>query len=105
MLTHLLDEQFSIGNKRFGLDPILGLLPGIGDLLPLVLSLYIVWIGTQLKIPEDKVKQMYRNVVVDLVLGAIPVVGDLSDFVYKANSKNMEIIKKYATNIKEGEVI
>jgi hypothetical protein len=94
-ITKLLDKQFRIGKMSFGLDPILGLIPGIGDVLSLILSLYVMWIARNLEIPERYIAQMTRNIIFDFVLGIIPVVGDLSDFVFKANSKNLEILERY----------
>lgn len=105
VFAKLLDSQFKIGNFRFGIDPLLGIIPGIGDVIPLVLSFYIVWIAKELKVPAHEISKMYQNIVFDLVLGIIPIVGDMSDFVYKANSKNMDIIKKYASNVVEGEML
>ncbi len=105
IFAKLLDNQFKIGNFRFGIDPLLGIVPGIGDLIPLVLSFYIVWIAKELKIPAHEISKMYRNILFDLVLGVIPIIGDMSDFIYKANSKNMEILKKYTSRIVDGEII
>lgn len=95
-LTKLLDEEFSIFGFKFGLDPIIGLFPVLGDILPLGLSVYILWIAKQMKVPQDKLNEMLRNILIDFVLGLIPVVGDASDFIFKANSKNLKILKTYA---------
>lgn len=104
LLAEYLDTKFKIGKFKFGLDPILGLFPGFGDIISIALSFYIIWIGQSLKLPKDKISQMYRNVLVDSIVGLIPVVGDLADFVIKANTKNLAIIKKYApAKIVEGE--
>ncbi len=107
-LTKLLDKQFRIGNFSFGLDPLLGIFPWIGDAIGLILSGYILWIATQLKLPEKEIARMTRNIMIDFVLGLFPIVGDISDFVYKANSKNMDILEKFLETDKktiEGEVI
>jgi len=103
VLTRLLDKQFSIGNFKFGLDPLLGLFPWLGDVIGLILSAYILWIGTQLKMPEKDIAKMTRNILVDFILGLFPVVGDITDFFYKANSKNMDILEKFLE--KEGKII
>ncbi len=95
-LTHLLDKNFKFLGFRFGLDPILGLVPILGDLVSLLLSLYIVWIGIQLRVPREIITRMISNVVFDFTLGLIPVVGDLADFLYKANSRNLDLLEKYA---------
>lgn len=105
-LTRMLESQFKIGKYRFGLDPILGLIPGGGDIISLALSFYIIWIAIQMRIPVDKLIQMMGNVVYDFFLGFIPILGDIADFAYKANTRNLEILKQYAPNdILEGEVV
>lgn len=103
-LAELLDSKFKIGGFRFGLDPIIGFIPFVGDLSVLVISVYILWIGRQMKVPEDKFAQMVTNVVVDTLMGFVPVVGDIGDFFFKANIKNLEIIKKHGQFVVEGEL-
>lgn len=104
-LTKLLDNQFSVLGFKFGLDPIIGVIPWVGDLLTFALSLYIIWIGHRMNIPQEKLVKMINNTLTDFVLGIIPVVGDVSDFVYKANSKNMKILREHKNliNVVEGE--
>lgn len=107
-LTHLMDDQFSFGKFKFGLDPILGLFPGFGDILSLALSLYIIFIGMMLRLPEDKMGLMIKNVIVDFLIGLLPVVGDISDVFYKANRKNLQIIHEHLganKGIVEGELV
>lgn len=105
-LTKLLDTEFKIFGIRLGLDPILGLIPGIGDAIPLVLSLYIVWIGSTLGLPANKIVQMVVNVVFDFALGLIPIVGDLSDVIFKANVKNLQIIESHQPKyVYKGQVV
>ncbi len=94
-LTHLLENRFRIFGKKFGLDPILGLIPGIGDVIPVILSFYLVWIAVRLRLPDDKIAQMIRNIVIDFFIGIIPFVGDIGDLFYKSNTKNLQIIKTY----------
>lgn len=104
-LTDLLENKFGVGKFRIGLDPILGLVPGIGDVITLGMSVYLVWIGIQLKLPQEKVIEMVGNVVVDFLIGLFPIVGDLTDVFYKANSKNMKIIEQFTSKVVEGEVL
>lgn len=105
-MTHLLEGKFQIGGLKFGLDPILGLIPWFGDLFAFSLSLYLIWIGLVMKLPADKIGEMVKNVVIDLLLGAVPVLGDISDFFYKANSKNLKILQNYQrSDIAEGEIL
>jgi hypothetical protein len=94
-LADLLDTKYKVGKLKFGLDPVLGLIPGLGDLIPALLGLYIVGIGIRMELPNEKVAAMVANLFVDFVLSVIPVVGDVSDFIFKANTKNLEIINDH----------
>ncbi|HLL60704.1 MAG TPA: DUF4112 domain-containing protein [Candidatus Nitrosocosmicus sp.] len=95
LITTVLENRFKIGKFRFGIDPLLGLIPGFGDIAGFLISAYLLWIAYTLKLPQDKMNIMVRNVIVDLFLGLVPFVGDVSDFVYRANSKNMKIIEEH----------
>ena len=90
---------------RFGLDPLLGLAPGIGDFLAFIFSAYIVWIGTRMGLPKEKIARMVFNIVADLVIGAIPVLGDIGDFAFKSNSMNLKILHEFADTYVEGELL
>lgn len=104
-LTELLDSKFSIGGFRFGLDPIIGAFPVIGDIIGLILSIYLVWIGLMMKIPDHEVRIMMGNVIFDFIFGLIPFIGDIGDFVFKANSRNFKILEKYLSpDVIEGEL-
>lgn len=85
-------------NFKFGLDPILGLIPGLGDAIPLILGGYIVFVGVKLDLPPEKITKMIGNLVADFFLSSIPVVGDISDLVFKANVKNLNIIKEHLSD-------
>lgn len=105
-MTNLLENQFNIFGFKFGLDPLLGLIPGFGDAFSAFLSAYLVWIGLQLKIPAGQIVLMIWYIIFDFILGILPIVGDVADFVFRANVKNMAILTKYApTEIVEGEII
>lgn len=106
-LTRALDREFKIFNIRFGLDPIIGLVPGIGDLISFVLSLYIVWVAMKFKLPTDKFVQMIANIVFDFLLGLFPVIGDAADFLFQANYRNIQILKAHLkeNRIIDGEII
>lgn len=94
-LTYFLDSRFSILGFRFGLDPILDLIPGIGTVVPTVLSGYLIWIGIQVELPGKLLTQMIINVIVDGILGSIPVVGLVADAFFKANEKNLKILEAH----------
>ncbi len=93
-ITKLLDIQFSIWKFKFGLDPILGMIPGLGDVITTVLSLYIVFVAILHRIPTLRIIQMIFNILVDFIIGAVPVLGDVLDFVIKPNVKNLAILEK-----------
>lgn len=92
ILTDLLENKFSIGGIRFGFEPLVGLIPGIGDLIGLLVSLYLVWIAVMAGLPEEKISKMLGNIVLDFLVGLVPVVGDFGDFAIKANTKNLKIL-------------
>ncbi|CAN5196590.1 hypothetical protein BH11PAT1_BH11PAT1_2410 [soil metagenome] len=100
-IAQLLDSEFKLFNFSIGLDPLLGLIPGIGDFISFGLSLYIVWVGFQMKLPKHVLSAIVRNVVFDLVLGLIPIIGDVGDFFFKANKRNMALLEQYVP----GEII
>lgn len=105
-ITDLMDNRFTFLGFRFGLDPIIGLIPGIGDLVPVFLSLYMVWIASHLKLPRKMISKMISNIVFDFVLGLIPLVGDASDFVFKANTRNLAILKEHLRGpVEEGTIV
>ena len=104
-LTEFLENKFSIGRFKFGFDPIIGVIPGFGDLVTTVISLYIVWIGIQMRLSQQKIIEMVGNVLVDFLIGLFPIIGDLTDAVFKANSRNMKILEQHLSNIIEGEIV
>lgn len=105
-LAKLLDSEFKIFNFKIGLDPLIGLIPWVGDAISFILSLYIVWIGYQLKLPKNIISQMFANVIVDFLLGTVPIIGDISDFFYRANKKNLDLLLKHTNpSVIDGKVI
>jgi hypothetical protein len=93
-LAHLLDDRFRIpGTKyRIGLDGLVGLVPGVGDAVTTLISLYIVLEARRLGLPVSKLGRMGLNVGLDAVLGAVPLVGDLFDVAWKANRRNVALL-------------
>lgn len=96
LFASILDNRFSIFGITFGLAVILDLIPEVGDMLAAVLSLYIVWIAVQMDLPQIRIFQMLVNIGINLILGLIPVVGEATYILRKANIKNVAILKKYA---------
>jgi hypothetical protein len=93
-LSLLLDQMVRVGPVSFGLDGILGLIPGIGDALSSLLSAFIVMKAAQDGVPRATLARMVANVAIDSLLGSIPVIGDLFDFMFKANLKNMQLYEQ-----------
>jgi len=94
-LSQLLDNAFTIPGTRFrmGLDGIIGLIPGIGDAAGAVLSLYLIFQAARLGLPVSTLLRMVGNVALETVVGAVPVVGDIFDVVWKANIRNMALLR------------
>jgi hypothetical protein len=93
-LSTLLDTAIVVPgtNIRFGLDALIGLVPGIGDIVSTALSLYIVREARALGAPRLLVARMLANVALDGVVGAVPVAGDLFDVAFRANRRNVGLL-------------
>lgn len=95
-LSWLLDESITLPNGyKIGLDGFIGLIPGLGDFVGGSLSSYIIYKAYQLGVPRMILGRMIINMMVETVLGAIPVAGDIFDFVWKANKRNVALLKDY----------
>lgn len=90
----LLDNQFNIGPFRFGLDPLLGFLPIIGDVLPTLFSVYMIMLAVLNKLPKSIISAMIFFTAIDFFFGSIPLAGDVIDFFYKSHTKNFELLTK-----------
>lgn len=97
LISRWMDAKFRLPgtNFRFGLDGLLGLIPGVGDLSTFAVSGYLILLMARNGAGGYVLARMVLNVVVDAALGAIPVIGDLFDFVHKANVKNMKLMRQY----------
>ena len=93
-LARSLDTQFSIAGFRFGWDAFLGFVPVIGDGASAVLSLYPVYLAGRHDLGGWTVFRMLGNVVLDFLIGLIPVLGDFFDITFKANRRNLELFRK-----------
>jgi len=96
-LTRWLDTAFRIPGipVRFGLDGIIGLVPGLGDAVTAGVSVYLIREAARLGAPRPLLARMVANVGLDLVAGVVPVVGDLIDLAWKANVKNLSLLEDY----------
>lgn len=93
-LAHLLDDAFRLGNSRFrfGLDPLVGLVPVVGDALVTACGAVILVIARQLGVPISVLIRMAYNLLLNGLLGAVPVFGDLYSFQFKCHAKNTALL-------------
>lgn len=79
---------------RFGLDPIIGLVPVVGDLASALVSFYILSLAAQMQVPRVTLVRMMLNVAIDYVVGSIPLLGNVFDFGWKANYWNAQLLER-----------
>ncbi|WP_315787433.1 DUF4112 domain-containing protein [Fischerella sp. JS2] len=96
-LSQLMDTSIRIPliGFRIGLDPIIGLVPGAGDLISTAFSAYIIYLATRFSIPRQDLAKMIFNVGLEAVVGSVPLVGDLFDAFYKSNIRNLAILEEH----------
>lgn len=97
LLARWMDSAFEIPGTgvRFGLDAIVGLVPGLGDLITSVVSLYILRVAERRGVPRVTLIRMASNIAIDYVLGSIPIAGDIFDVYWKSNLKNVELLRRH----------
>jgi hypothetical protein len=93
-LAHLLDSKFSLFGFRFGLDAVMGLVPGIGDLASAGMSTYLIAQAYRMGARKRTIARMAANVAGDTIVGSIPLVGSVVDVFWKANRANMGLLKR-----------
>ncbi len=96
-LARLWDSGFRIPGTRieFGLDPLVGLVPGVGDAAGALVASYVVLEAVRFDVPGSTLLRMLANVAIDATLGTVPVIGDAFDVVWKANLKNVALIEHH----------
>ena len=96
-IAHWMDTRFRLPGTeiRFGLDGLLGLVPGIGDGVLALPAVYLIARARAMGVPTHVQARMAGNVVLDLLIGAVPLVGDLFDFGYKANTRNVRLVREH----------
>src|SRR6187549_1939229 len=96
-LAWLMDDLFKVPgiNWRFGLDFLIGLIPGGGDLLTGAMGMVLLMRAFQFRLPGIVILRMVLNTLIDFLIGSIPVLGDLFDFAWKSNSMNMKLFQQY----------
>jgi hypothetical protein len=95
-LSKLLDNSIPLpGGYRIGLDPIIGLVPAVGDFFASLLSVWIIFDASRLGLQKRILARMALNVIIESMAGAIPILGDLFDAAWKANARNMQLVEKH----------
>lgn len=95
--AYFMDEAFRVPGTRFriGADALLGLIPGIGDVIAGVMSTWIIIGALRHRVPAWIIVRMVLNVLLDLLFGAVPVAGDVFDFMFEENVANMRLLEKH----------
>ncbi len=98
-LAKLMDAQFKVPgtNIRFGLDSLIGLIPGVGDLSTFAVSGYMVWIMANNGASGFLLARMVLNILIDAIVGMVPLLGDIFDIAFKANIRNMRLMQQHYT--------
>ena len=98
-LSWLMDDLFRVPvlGWRFGLDALIGLIPGLGDTATSLVSFYILVAAVRYRVPKITLLRMGLNLAIDYVVGSLPVVGDLADAWWKSNHMNVDLLRKRAT--------
>lgn len=106
-IANLLDSAVGIpGTKiRFGLDSVIGLIPGGGDLVTATVSGYMIYLATRFGLSGSEIFKMIKNVALETAIGSVPIAGDIFDAYFKANIRNLEILENHlATRESKDEV-
>lgn len=96
-LAWLMDSQFVLPGTtfRFGLDPLVGLIPVVGDIISGLISTYLIWEARRLGAPKWLIARMMANTLFDTAVGSVPVVGDAFDALFRSNVKNMALLRRH----------
>jgi hypothetical protein len=100
-LQRTLDEAFRVPGTtiRFGWDPLIGMVPWAGDVITAMMSCAIVLQAHHMRLPRVVQLRMLGNIAIDLLVGAIPFLGDVADFFWKSNTKNLALIERHADQV------
>lgn len=101
-LSRLMDTAIRIPGigLRIGLDPIIGLVPGLGDLISTAFSAYIIYLATRFNLPGKAIGWMIFNIGLEAIVGTVPLVGDLFDALYKSNIRNLKLLEEHLQGTK-----
>jgi hypothetical protein len=96
-LAYWLDDRYRVPGTGFrvGLDGIVGLIPGVGDVVTNGLTAYVIYLAWRLGIPATTLARMLANLGIDTVVGIVPLAGDLFDLGFKANRRNLRLLHRH----------
>jgi hypothetical protein len=105
-IATLLDNRFSFFGIKFGLAPLFDAIPVVGDFIAASLCFYLIWIAMQANAPQSLILKMVGNVIINFVIGLIPILGEATYIFRKVNIKNLELLKKhFAVSPLEGQIV
>lgn len=106
LLTKLLDSQFQVLGIKFGIDPIIGLIPALGNMVTTLTSGYLFWLAWKVQVPGWVYVEMLVNIGLDALITAVPLLGNIFDIFYKANEKNLKLLTRFIEpDVLEGKLL
>jgi hypothetical protein len=99
-VSRILDDLVTVPGtrQRIGVEPVIGLIPGAGDILSAAVGVWLIAEAARFRLPGSVIGRMVLNTLVDLVVGIVPVLGDLFDFAFKSNTRNLALFRQYAAD-------
>jgi hypothetical protein len=100
LITQIFDQAFTVPGTRwrFGLDALLGLVPGLGDIAGGLVAVYALRVARNLRAPAEIQLHMLTNIALDALVGMIPLLGDLFDFAFKAQTRNLALLERWVNS-------
>ena len=100
VIAQLFDQAFAIPGTtwRFGLDALFGLVPGLGDIAGALVAVYAMRVARQLNVPPAIQLHMLSNIALDALIGMVPIAGDLFDFAFKAQTRNLALLESHVAS-------
>ena len=99
-VSRVLDDLVTIPGtrRRIGVEPVLGMVPGAGDVISAAVGVWLIVEATRFRLPGVVVARMVLNTLVDLIVGLVPILGDLFDFAFKSNTRNVALFRRHAAD-------
>jgi uncharacterized protein DUF4112 len=99
-VARVLDDLVTIPGtrQRLGVDSVIGLIPGLGDIASAAVGAWIIVEASRFRLPGVVLARMVMNTLVDFLIGAVPIIGDLFDVVFKSNTRNLALFRRHATD-------